>query len=204
MENITTIIFDLGGVLINIDFKKLFKAFQSIGINNFEGMYSQSTATPLFKDLEKGKLSETEFYEKMKDCTELEVTTEQIKNAWNSLLLNFRKESLQKVTSLKNKYRTILLSNTNSIHLSEVNKIFEKEIGKGSLEMYFDKMYYSHLIGLRKPDKEVFNYVLQENNVKATETLLIDDSVQNIEGARLAGMKAIFLEKGMTIDELKL
>jgi putative hydrolase of the HAD superfamily len=204
MQNIKAIIFDFGGVILNIDYNKTSKAFADLGVKNFEEMYSQKNANPLFHDLEEGKINEEEFYNAFRTSSQLKLTDQQIKKAWNAILLRYREEALQTLTTIKNKYRLYLLSNTNSIHHKEFNKIFEDQIGSGSINDYFDKAYYSHEIKLRKPGKDAYQYVLKENNLLPSETLFIDDSIQNIEAAESLGLQTIFLKEGMKIEDLDL
>jgi putative hydrolase of the HAD superfamily len=204
MQNIKAIIFDFGGVILNIDYNKTSKAFADLGVKNFEEMYSQKNANPLFHDLEEGKINEEEFYNAFRTSSQLKLTDQQIKKAWNAILLRYREEALQTLTTIKNKYRLYLLSNTNSIHHKEFNKIFEDQIGSGSINDYFEKAYYSHEIKLRKPGKDAYQYVLKQNNLLPSETLFIDDSIQNIEAAESLGLQTIFLKEGMKIEDLDL
>ena len=204
MQNIKAIIFDFGGVILNIDYNKTYKAFTNLGVKNFDEMYSQKNANPLFHDLEEGKINAEEFYNAFRTSSQLKLTDQQIKKAWNAILLKYREETLQTLATIKNKYRLYLLSNTNSIHHKEFNKIVEDQIGSGSLNDYFDKAYYSHEIKLRKPGKDAYQYVLKENNLFPSETLFIDDSIQNIEAAKSLGLQTIYLKEGMKIEDLGL
>ncbi|HEV8081151.1 MAG TPA: HAD-IA family hydrolase, partial [Chitinophagaceae bacterium] len=120
------------------------------------------------------------------------------------MLLGYRKEALHTLKSIKHKYSLFLLSNTNIIHLQAFNKIYKDEVGQGCLADYFDKIYYSHEIGFRKPDAEAYKYVLKENNLSPVETLFIDDSIQNIETANTLGLQTIFLKEGAGIEDLGL
>jgi len=204
MHNIKAIIFDFGGVILNIDFGKTSRAFQELGVKGFDDMYSQKNANPLFQHLEVGKLNEEEFYDAFRKATNVKITNQEIKFAWNALLLNYRNEALHTLKIIKDKYRLYLLSNTNIIHQQTFNKIYTEEIGEGSLNDYFDKIYYSHEMSYRKPDKEAYEYVLKENNLSPSETLFIDDSIQNIDGARAVGLQTILLKDGMGIEDLNL
>lgn len=204
MQNIKAIIFDFGGVIFDIDFNETYKAFSGLGITNFEEMYSSKDVSQLFRDLEEGKLSEKEFYTAFRKQTASRLTKEQIKNAWNTLLLSFRKEALNTLNTLRSKYKLYLLSNTNVIHYNKFNKIYKEEIHGAALDDYFDKAYYSQLIKYRKPDKEAYEFVLKENNLEPSQTLFIDDSIQNIEGAKAVGLQTIHLKAGMKIEDLKL
>lgn len=204
MQNIKAIIFDFGGVILNIDFGKMNKAFTDLGIKDFEEMYSQQNADHLFRHLEEGKLNEQEFYDALRRSAQLNLSNDQIKNAWNALLTGYREAALHTLKKIKHKYRLFLLSNTNSIHAKTFNKIYKEQVGEGRLEDYFDKVYYSHEMGYRKPGKEAFEYVLKENNLSPAETLFIDDSFQNIKPAGELGIQTIFLKNGMGIEDLDL
>lgn len=181
---IKNIIFDLGGVLLNIDYNKTIQAFKQLGILHFEKMYSQYTANPLFEHLETGKVSEKEFYEEIKKALPPTTTTAQIQNAWNSMILDFREQSLERLLQLKNKYNVFLLSNTNAIHVNAFQQLFSRQIGNPPFEDYFHKIYYSHQVGLRKPHKTIFEYVLADAQITPEKTLFIDDSVNNITTAK--------------------
>ena len=204
MQNIKAIIFDFGGVILNIDFGKSNKAFADLGVKDFNEMFSQQNADHLFRHLEEGKLNELEFYEAFRRSSQINLPDDQIKKAWNALLISYRREALLTLKRIRPNYKLYLLSNTNSIHLEAFNKMYEEQVGEGSLEDYFDKIYYSHEIGARKPDKEPYEYVLKENNLSPAETLFIDDSVQNIKPAEDLGLQTILLKPGMGIEDLGL
>jgi putative hydrolase of the HAD superfamily len=204
MRNIKTIIFDFGGIILNIDYYKTSNAFNNLGVAGFDDMYSQKNADPLFSNLEEGKLNEEEFYESFRRSANLQLTNQEIEGAWNAMLLGYRKEALDMLKSIKHKYRLFLLSNTNIIHQQAFNKIYTDEVGQGCLADYFDKIYYSHEIGFRKPNAEAYEYVLKENNLSPAETLFIDDSIQNINAASALGVQTVLLKEGMGIQDLGL
>ena len=204
MQNIKAIIFDFGGVILDIDYNKTSKAFKDLGVKNFEEMYSQKNANPLFHDLEEGKINEAAFYNAFRTSTNLKLTDQQINKAWNAMLLGYRTEALYTLEAIRQKYKLFLLSNTNSIHHTEFNKIYQDQIQHGALDDYFDKAYYSHEIGYRKPYKEAYEYVLKENKLSPSETLFIDDSIQNIDAAKNLGLQTIFLKDGMGIEDFDL
>ncbi|MEP6595268.1 MAG: HAD family phosphatase [Ginsengibacter sp.] len=204
MQKIKAIIFDLGGVLLDIDFKKISASFNMLGVDKFDEIYSQHKSDLVFENLEIGKISEEEFCNVLKKYTIEPVTNEDVTKAWNSILLEFRVGSLTSLKQLKKKYKLFLLSNTNSIHQVAFYKIFENTVEEGSFNSLFDKTYYSHEIGLRKPDATAYQYVLKENNLEPQETLFIDDTPGNIEGAKAVGMPTILLTKEMKIENLGL
>ena len=204
MPETKNIIFDLGGVLLDIDYQKTITAFHKLGLENFEEMFSQFKADALFEKLETGALSEVDFYAAIKKRTNAVITEEEIDNAWNALLLNFRNESLQFLEKLSGKYKIYLLSNTNSIHLKCFKKLFTIETGKPLLDAYFIKAWYSNEVGLRKPGAQFFEFVLQQENLNASETLFIDDTLFNIETAKNLGFKTHHLLSTEKIEFLKI
>lgn len=204
LKGIKNIIFDLGGVLLDIDFQKSIDAFKILGIDNFDEMFSQFKADELFEKLERGELNEDDFYSAIKKRTKLPVTNDEIDAAWNALILHFRTGSLEFLEKLAGRYKLYLLSNTNSIHLKFFKQLFTKETGKPVLDAYFTKAWYSNEIGLRKPGTKIFEFVLREENLKAAETLFIDDTLNNIETAQKLGFKTHHLLPSEKIESLRI
>ncbi len=204
MDAVKNIIFDLGGVLLDIDYNKTSDAFKKLGASDFDSFYSQQGANQLFEDLETGQITEMDFYNTMQEHCVSNTTHEQIQAAWNGILLDFRRESLQFLSQLNTNYNLFLLSNTNSIHQAEFNKIFTLQTGHSSFDDFFSKSYYSHLIHKRKPYPSTYTHVLADAGINAEETLFIDDSKVNIEGAVEAGLKTYWLTPGEKIELLSL
>lgn len=201
IKNVRHIIFDLGGVILNIDYLKTIAAFQQLGIENFDEIYSQAAQSDLFDKLEKGQIGADEFVAGIQALCGKPLSHQQIVDAWNSLILDFPLRRLQILQQLRLHHDLFLLSNTNEIHEPAFNKVLEQTHGIPNLGVFFDKVYLSHRVGMRKPDKEIFERVLDENGLKAEHTLFIDDSIQHIESANSLGIQTIFLEKGMTIED---
>ncbi|HEX8278216.1 MAG TPA: HAD family phosphatase, partial [Segetibacter sp.] len=198
------IIFDLGGVFIEIDFKKTENAFISLGITNFNHFYTQHTASTLFEDLETGKLNPEEFYEGFRKETGSSITDDQIRDAWNDMLGNFPAERLEWLEEIRGRYKTYLFSNTNIIHYDAFQKIYRECTGKNDFDDYFIRAYYSHNLGLRKPYPESFKKLLELENLNADETLFVDDTAKNINGAEEAGLQTFLLLPPKTVFDLKL
>lgn len=203
MTNIKNIIFDLGNVLLDIDYNKTTQAFENLGFKNFKSdFYSPLKMNKLFEDLETGKIKATTFYESIKALSNTPVTDEQIKTAWNALFMDFRVESLAYLEKIADRYKLYLLSNTNSIHFEAFEEIFTKDTGRPNLDEYFIKAYYSHLIGFRKPESGAYTFVLEDAGIKAGETLFIDDLAINIQGAQSVGIKTHHLLPHERIENL--
>lgn len=199
---IKNIIFDLGGVFIDLDFTKTRDAFIQSGVINFDHYFDQSHSNPLFARLEVGSITPEEFYETFRTETGLNLSDANIKENWNALLGSFRKASLQLLASLKEKYRLFLFSNNNLIHFEAVIAAYQAEIGGGDFNDYFEKAYYSHEMNYRKPDIDSFLFILNENNLVPGETLFVDDTLINIRGAEAAGLQTLWLNNKNLIEEV--
>ncbi len=202
MAELKNIIFDLGAVLINIDYKKTERAFIALGFENFEAMYSQFTADAIFEKLETGKISNEDFYEKLISLSKNNITATQIKNAWNEIILDWRVDSLQFLETLSPKYNLFLLSNTNAIHHEFFNNSLQNETGRTEIDSLFTKAYYSHELHLRKPNVDIFEFVAKDASININETLFIDDSSNNIYTAKQLGFKTHLLLAGERIERL--
>ena len=203
MAAIKNIIFDMGGVLYNIDYNLTADAFKKLGFTNFEAMYSQFTADEVFEKLETGQITPNEFYTIIQQKSDVEISTTQIKNAWNAMLLGFRTTAINHLVEIKNSYRIFLLSNTNAIHLESVYEDYDmlgQAIGYDDL---FEQAWYSHKIGLRKPNEDIYEFILNEAGLKPEETLFIDDSFNNIETAKALGIQTHLLLPDERIEELE-
>lgn len=198
MQNIKNIIFDLGGVILNIDFKKTNEAFHLLGLKDFGQYINQFHISDLFLRYETGQIDDLEFIDNVAKLSDAPMSKDQIVEAWNALLLDFPKERIELLKKIKSDYRTFLLSNTNSLHLQEYNKRLHNEQGF-YVEDLFEKAYYSHVVKMRKPHSEIFQLVLDENNLIPSETLFIDDTYSNFEEAQSLGINIHHLEHGTTI-----
>jgi HAD superfamily hydrolase (TIGR01509 family) len=201
LQNIKHIIFDLGGVLLNLDYNATEKAFTELGITNFNELFSQLRQNSLFDDLETGKIQRSQFVSAIQNISNVALEEQQIINAWNAMLLDFPIQRLQLLQQLRLHYDLFLLSNTNEVHEEAFNEILMQAFGIPNIGTFFDKVYYSHRVGMRKPNKEIFQHILDENGLKPEETLFIDDSPQHIATAQSLGIQTIYLEKGMTIED---
>ena len=200
MKNIDNIIFDLGNVILNIDYQNTIDAFEKIGVMDASNFYSKSSQLNIFSQLETGRISEQDFILEIQKFAPKASST-QIINAWNAILQDLPNERLEILKKIKDKFSIFLLSNTNSIH---IEKIIDNLGIKKYKEFYnlFDKVYYSHEIKLRKPNAEIFRLVIKENNLSVKKTLFIDDSIQHIESAKTIGLKTYHLDGEETMESI--
>lgn len=204
MNHYKNIIFDLGGVIINLDYQATTREFSKLCGRDMQEAYSKKKQDPIFDDLETGRISPEEFREGLMRIFDFKASHQAIDDAWNALLLDIPQARLDLIQELGKQKRVFLLSNTNEIH-----KIaFEKTLADGSefktLSPLFEKDYYSHIMGKRKPHVEIFEQVIEENRLNPSETLFIDDSPQHIEGAKKAKLNAFHLTGPRTILDLGL
>jgi epoxide hydrolase-like predicted phosphatase len=188
------IILDLGNVILNIDYLLAVSAFKELGLNHFEIQFSQAQQQQLFDSYEKGQITSDEFRNELKKYCKKDTSNQAIDNAWNSMLLDLPAARLNLLTHLKQTHRTFLLSNTNEIHIDFFHHYLQKSFGIADLSSYFEKIYLSYKIGMRKPDNEIFEFILKENKLNPHETIFIDDSIQHIEAAKKLGIEAYWLD----------
>jgi putative hydrolase of the HAD superfamily len=200
---VQNILFDLGGVLLNLNVQQSREAFIELGVTQIDDLFRIGHAESFFKQYEVGRITDEEFVEEARRLAHAGTTSQQIIDAWNKMLLDFPPERVAFLHQLKNKYRLFLFSNTNAIHLQAFQKDYHTRYGR-QLDDHFEKAWYSHLINLRKPDVAAFDYVVQNSGIEAAQTLFIDDALINVEGARQAGLQAVHLSDGKTVLDLGL
>ena len=203
MNKIKNIVFDLGGVIMNLDVPKTIKAFKNLGIKNIVNDTGHHYQYSFFYDFEIGKISETDFIKSLCNLSDKSPTHQEIITAWNAMILDMPKERIDFLKDLGEKYSLFLLSNTNKIHQKEYLDTFKNSFDSKFNDL-FKKAYYSHEIGVRKPDKAVFKFILEDSNLVAGETLFVDDALSNIEGAQKVGIKTYHVQNYDTKNILKL
>lgn len=185
--NIKNIILDLGGVIINLDIQQPFDAFKKLFADNYLEIEAAFKEVNLFNKFEVGKVTAEEFILFFLN-RHPNLTPKQVVAIWNSMLLDIPKERIVLIRKLALKYNVFLLSNTNEIHLTQINNYLFDTYGITSINSLFKKAYFSHEVGFRKPDAEIFKFVLNENKLNPSETLFIDDSIEHIQSANQLGI----------------
>ena len=201
-NKIKNIIFDWGGVITDLHFEVTRKAFIEMGLEIFNDSTPHDPQNDLFVPFETGKISPAEFRERIKKETILPVTDEMIDHAWNSLLGNFFEDRLEILRKASQNFNTYLLSNTNAIHKEFYYRKLQSEFHINGLESLFKKAYFSHELGLRKPDEDIFLHVLSDTGIRPEETVFIDDFIENIQTARKLGIQTIHLNAPLTLRDV--
>lgn len=202
LTDIKNIIFDLGGVILNLDFEATFIAFRKLGSQSDKSETKESYANPVFLALETGQISVEEFRNKFHDYLKNPaVSDEMIDDAWYAMIRDIPANRVKALQNLSKKYNLYLFSNTNEIHISRLEKYFQKEYGFGFSSLFI-QTFYSHIIHERKPDVSSFQKVISMAGIVPEETLFVDDLEKNLTGAQKAGLKTFWLQDGMEMAEI--
>lgn len=202
MKEIQNIIFDLGGVLLNLDIQRTEDAFTKMGVKDFKQLFALGHAASFFKEYEVGSINDDEFITALQKLAGLQFERSEVIAGWNAMLCDFPIERIELLIQLKKKYRLFLFSNTNAIHLTAFQQTYSNAFQGNLLDDLFEKTWYSHSINLRKPDIKAFEYILNDKQLQPHQTLFIDDALVNVEGARAAGIQGYHLQPGKTVLDI--
>ena len=194
MNLMDTLLLDLGGVLIDVDYQASARAFVDLGYDRFDALYSKAKQDNLFDAFETGELSSARFRDRIRELLNGPLSDEAIDACWNAMIGTIPQERIELVERLKQKYTVLLLSNTNAIHVPAFEAIVARVNSIDDFKALFHGAYYSCEIGKRKPDAEAFHHVLHLHGSTPERTLFIDDSNQHVIGAREAGLRAEHLD----------
>lgn len=184
------LIFDLGDVIIDIDYAITVAEFQKLAKVDFSEIVSYSRQHHVFDRLEKGQISEADFWAEIKLLMKPDVTNEELINAWNSILINYPKYKIELLQNLRSRYQVFALSNINEIHIREIDRVAKEQFGAQRFADFFHKAYYSNETGYRKPESEIYELVLKSEQLNPSETFFVDDKAENVEAARNLGIQA--------------
>jgi HAD superfamily hydrolase (TIGR01509 family) len=201
LNGIRNIIFDLGGVLLNIDPKKTIDAFGKLGMEQLVGDKGLSYDHEIFYLMEQGKITSDEFRKGVLELLPNWVSFQKIDAAWTAMLLDFPTIRVELVKNLRRDFKIYLFSNTNAIHVEKFHSNFRNQHGF-EVSTLFDKDFYSNEIGYRKPSPESYREIIRLSGINPEESLFIDDSLQNVESAIVSGLKGYWLEPGKKVEEI--
>lgn len=199
---IKNIIFDFGGVLYRIRYQNIAEAFAACGVPDFDRIYSKQKQNDIMDQWEVGLLPVADFFSYVRSLTDVPLTEAQIADCWNAILIDFPVEHEQLLARLHPHYRLFLFSNTNALSYEAFTRQMRQQYGYDIFEKWFEKTYFSQLMHVRKPNKEGFLRIMEENQLHPEETLFIDDSPQHVEGAKLCGLNACHLKDGQDVTDL--
>ena len=202
LKGVKNIIFDLGEVIVDLDFPATEKQFSELMKLNPTKRFTSSQQSKVFDKLEVGGISPSSFRDTLREMSQLDLSDEALDAAWNAMLIEIPAKKIQLVQNLRSTYQTFVLSNTNSIHIDFVNKNLLPAHQIKTLDEIFDYVYYSHEIGERKPNAASYQFILDKHEIIPSESLFIDDKPENIVAAEKLGIKTWHLTNREDLYEL--
>lgn len=200
-NTITTLIFDFGGVLINLDLPQCIENIKKLGVESIESYLSNFGQKEFFLQFEKGEIGIAEFRNEIRKLSNKTVEDAEVDAAWCSFLVDIPDERLILLEKLRTKYKLLLLSNSNPLHV-DVSAAKALEGTGRTIRDYFDTCYFSYEMGLTKPDPAIFEALLADAGVVASECLFLDDGPKNIDIANSLGFQTHFVTQGENFDFL--
>ena len=198
---IKNIIFDLGGVLLNVEMQNTIEAFARLGWKETDQQGDAQNRLEVFQKLETGADSPIRFRENIRKILPGRPAADEIDQAWNAMLIDFFPGTVDYLSELKSGYSLYLLSNTNALHLKHFREMFFNDYGF-PIDNLFEKTYYSHEIGFRKPNPMAYLKVLEDAVLLPEMTLFVDDLKINTDAAAELGMKVLHIEAGTLLKSL--
>ena len=189
LKNIDTIIFDIGNVLVDIDYEFMVSEFAKIATIDFHQIVTYSHQDRVFDQYERGQISTQDFRSTLRKYLKPDVTDQDIDTAWNSILLHYPAAKFELLKKLRGEYQILALSNINDLHISAVDLAVRQQFGMPDMRSYFDHAFYSHEMGHRKPELEIYQMVLTQRSLNPSRTLFIDDKLENVSAAAALGIK---------------
>lgn len=188
MKDIKTVIFDLGGVLMDLNKQRCIDAFVRLGFTDIEEYLGEYEQKGMFMELEDGTISADEFHDKIRNHIGKPVTDQQIDDAFNLFLVGIPDYKLTMLLQLRKKYRVFMLSNTNPVMFEgRIPEVFRTQ--GLDISDYFDKFYLSYQLGATKPNPVVFEKIISDAGIQPNETLFLDDSRRNTDAAEALGFR---------------
>jgi len=200
-QHIKNILFDLGGVILDIDVHATLKCFYELGFPPDLLQYPNNMTNDLFFRYETGKLGTVEFRNELRKITGLEFSDEALDEAWNAMIIRIPEERTILLEKLKGRYELYMLSNTSQLHVPVFEKMYLEKAGL-PMKDAFKKIYYSYEIGWHKPDHEAWEYVIKDAGIVPGETLFLDDSIHNIKASQELGFQAIHIHEKTRLTDL--
>ncbi|MCX8081096.1 MAG: HAD family phosphatase [Bacteroidia bacterium] len=201
-KNVKLLVFDFGGVLIDLYPEKTREEFIKLGIPDPDDLYSPNRQISLFDDFDKGLIKPDDFFCELKKFFPAGTGFDKILHAWNVMLGDISMDKIKLIKKLNETYGVCLLSNTNEPHLEYIHNKIIKEKGIPTMEKIFDKVYYSCRLGMRKPEEKIFRHVMMEWNLSGDEICFLDDTPMHLEGAARLGWHTIKVERNQNWEHL--
>ncbi len=199
---IENIIFDFGGVVLDIDPQLTVKEFEKLGFNNKEKINSPEFTHDLLCKFERGIFTPEVFRKKLREFLEIDATDQQLDDAWNALLYDIPRERIEVIEEVKKHYPIYLLSNSNEIHYDLYVRDLQLRFGYREFDELFTKAYFSFDLHLCKPEPEIYEFVMYQHGLNPETTLFIDDKEENIATAKKVGFKTYQLKAPQRVRDI--
>ena len=201
LKGIKNIIFDLGGVLLNINPLKTIEAFGELGMEQLVGNKGLTYDHDIFYLMEQGKITPDEFRKGVSKLLPEPATFQEIDAAWTAMLLDFPAVRVELLRNLRKEFKIYLFSNTNAIHVQKFHDDF-KQLHGFEVSTLFEMDFYSNQIGYRKPSEAAYREIIRLSGINPQETLFIDDAHENTEAAQKTGLKSYWLKPNEKVELL--
>ncbi len=203
ITDVEIVVFDLGGVVMDVVFDKTLDAFARLDIGRVDKGDIIAGKDSFFRELEVGEITGPEFIDKFRLAypASKNIPEEAIWEAWHALLQPYESERIELLKKIAGNYKIYLFSNTNAPHREVFRRMFREQFGS-ELDSLFEKCYYSDVLHLRKPDPAAYEAITKDLGVEPGKILFIDDTAANVEQARACGWQAYRLTGGETIGDI--
>lgn len=189
LRGVKAIIFDLGNVIIDLHYERTVRQLTKLSGISADELGDMLVQAPILQAFETGRISEEEFRRRFCEMLSIQLSDDGFDVMWNSFLGEISKERIKRMLQLKSQFSTFILSNTNSIHVRSFNKQLAAVHGVELLDALVERVYFSHEVGMRKPNADIYLHILQQEGLLPHETLFIDDRADNIEAAAALGIR---------------
>lgn len=191
LSDYDTIVFDFGGVILDIN--------PDLSRHKFVVMLGEGNARRLEEEqvpqqYESGRMTRDEFIAKINQIGGTNYSEEEILNAWNAMLLSYQSPRIEWIKRLRKTHKLLMLSNTNESHFEYFHNKLIAEYGVTFYQL-FDHVYLSHEMGLLKPSLEIFQKVIEEQQINPARTLFIEDTQRNADAARKVGLQTLLIPR---------
>ena len=201
-KNIKTIIFDFGGVILDIDPQITINEFQKMGFKDIAKTNSKELIEDIIRKFARSIYTPEVFRKRLRAFLELDVSDQKLDDAWNALIYDIPAERIEILEQVKKNYQMLLLSNSNEIHYDLYVRDLQLRFGYREFDELFNKAYFSFDVHLSKPDPEVYEFIINQHDLKPSQTLFIDDNEENIAAASKLGLKTYLLAKPERVRDI--
>jgi len=201
-DTIKNIIFDFGGVILDIDPQQTNEALQELGFNDVNRFQEKEFQTNIMEKFERGILTPESFRNKIREFIHIKACNQDLDDAWNAMLFDIPEKRIRVLEEVKQNYNIYLLSNSNEIHYDMYLRDLQLRFGYFDFDQLFDKAYFSFDLHLNKPNPEIFEFILNQHNMRPEQCLFIDDTLEHIESAKKLGLHTYHLVKPEKVNDL--